>query len=470
MEGAPVPLPAGTSLIKHLASCNKATRDKALKLLKIWLPLQSQVSDEDMKKLWKGLFYCIWHADKAPVQSELINRLSSLLLTLDLPVSVHYFSAFLLTMRREWTGIDALRLDKFYLLIRRFLRSFFLLLKRNSWDSELSRRLMTVLEERVFFADDKFLGNGVNYHIASVFLEELKHFLPVKFETLVVIFQPFLSVMVKSQDKVLVGKVKSNMFDVLLKTGKSLLECKKLENSVDDFGDETGNRRVLFSLHEEFLRLEKDLESSGIKISIPEVKVDDDDEVPKLIPIVIADTEVRSSEVVLQTAKVSLEGVDASAFDKKEDISSENGGNLSNGWCSDGNQINLSESVISNLQMQFEKVAAEVGLDKDGRSLCASDKLSINGSVSKKRKRVQTKVGQDSCKTDLSGQGDAGAEASAKSVQKSSKKVRFSMKNNLVWKPHSPLPPQNLRLPPSVTPRGSALKKGLPPDFRHLEA
>uniref|UniRef100_A0A5B7BGV9 Ribosomal RNA processing protein 1 homolog n=1 Tax=Davidia involucrata TaxID=16924 RepID=A0A5B7BGV9_DAVIN len=525
MEGAP----AGTSMIKHLASCNKTTRDKALKLLKTWLPSQSQVSDDDMKKLWKGLFYCIWHADKAPVQSDLINRLSSLLLTLDLPLSVHYFSVFLLTMRREWTGIDGLRLDKFYLFIRRFLHSFFLLLKRNSWDSELSHRLMTVLEEKAFFADDKFLGNGVNYHIASVFLEELKPFLPVRSETLDVIFKPFLSVMVKSQDKVLVGKIKANIFDVFLKMGKSLLECKKLENSVDDSGDEMvlfgtigltigfsakfyelgsspdcvqGNRKVLFSLHEVFFRLEKDLEVSGIKISIPEVKVDDDGEVPKLIPIVTTDTEVGASEpeVVSETTEVSLEGVDAPAckpskknqrakkrldgsnkkakkkkknglsdviqvnclpvpVDKNEDVSDENG-NSSNEPSSVGNQITFSESVISNLQMQFEKVAAEVGLDKDGTSSPASHKLTNNGTVSKKRKRVRTLVGKDSCNSDPSGQGAA---AAAKSGEKSAKKVRFSMKNNLEWKPHSPLPPHSLRLPPSVTPRGSALKKGLPP-------
>ncbi|KAL0428325.1 UNVERIFIED_CONTAM: hypothetical protein Slati_3007300 [Sesamum latifolium] len=51
----------------------------------------------------------------------------------------------------------------------------------------------------------------------------------------------------------------------------------------------------------------------------------------------------------------------------------------------------------------------------------------------------------------------------ARSVEKSAKKVRFAMKNNLVWKPQTPLPPESLRLPPSVTPRGSALKKGVPP-------
>ena len=78
----------------------------------------------------------------------------------------------------------------------------------------------------------------------------------------------------------------------------------------------------------------------------------------------------------------------------------------------------------------------------------------------KKRKRTKSlkgKASQDSA--DLDGE----ESAVAKSGEKSTKKVRFSMINNLVWKPHNPLPPQSLRLPPSATPRGSALKKGVPP-------
>ncbi|KAJ7533330.1 hypothetical protein O6H91_13G043600 [Diphasiastrum complanatum] len=43
------------------------------------------------------------------------------------------------------------------------------------------------------------------------------------------------------------------------------------------------------------------------------------------------------------------------------------------------------------------------------------------------------------------------------------KKVRFSLKNNVVWKPDGPLPPLSVRLPPLAMPRGSALKKGLSP-------
>ncbi|KAF4366385.1 hypothetical protein F8388_018833 [Cannabis sativa] len=97
----------GLSSIKKLASCDKGTRDKALTfLLDTWLPTHTLISEDLMKKLWKGLFYCVWHADKVPVQSQLADSLSTLIPKLDLSLSLQYFSVFLLTMRREWSGID----------------------------------------------------------------------------------------------------------------------------------------------------------------------------------------------------------------------------------------------------------------------------------------------------------------------------------------------------------------------------
>ncbi|WVZ11433.1 hypothetical protein V8G54_015963, partial [Vigna mungo] len=144
----------------------------------------------------------------------------------------------------------------------------------------------------------------------------------------------------------------------------------------------------------------------------------------------------------------------------KENVASENGDNAN-----DGNAMVFSETVIANLQKQFEKVAEETGLDEEAASVSDSPEVvsATSKTVSKKRKRTKSlkgKASQDSA--DLNGV--VGKESTvAKSGEKSAKKVRFSMKNNLVWKPHSPLPPQSLRLPPSATPRGSALKKGVPP-------
>ena len=47
--------------------------------------------------------------------------------------SILYCETFVSTMEREWHGIDRLRMDKFYLLIRLMLHQIFVLLKNNSW-------------------------------------------------------------------------------------------------------------------------------------------------------------------------------------------------------------------------------------------------------------------------------------------------------------------------------------------------
>ncbi|KAL3745859.1 hypothetical protein ACJRO7_014890 [Eucalyptus globulus] len=513
-----------SSLIKQLASCKQSTRDRSLRvLLKTWLPAQPGLSEEAMRKLWKGLFYCVWHADKAPYQTHLADRLSSLLLSLDLPLSVHYFSAFVLTMRREWVGIDALRLDKFYVLIRRFLSSSFALMRKYSWDSGLVGRLVGVLEERAFLADDKLQGNGVNYHIATVYLEELRPFLPAKAETLEVLLNPFLNVMGRSSDKVLLGKIKANVFDVLLRMGKGLLDAKKSGVEID-LGDDLvvygtialnmrfaskffelgssaecnqGNRKLLFGLHEEFLKLEKDMASSEFEIPIPYICANDDhEEVPDLIPIG-SETKMDDADSGFQEnvtngvkitkkqkkAKKALGGMEAEAKKKKKknkknkkdvnldnitfDVENANPGYLMSEFTTDelnsnGNMI-FDESMMSNLQMEFERVAAAEGLRIDVPTDWDAEKAAVNGDSSKKRKREKTRDRQRSLKCEMTERGDDGDAPSAKSGDTSVKRVRFAMKNNLVWKPHTPLPPQDLRLPPSATPRGSALKKGLSP-------
>ncbi|XP_047310580.1 ribosomal RNA processing protein 1 homolog [Impatiens glandulifera] len=501
--------PVSLSLIKRLASCDKSARDRALKkVLRAWLPSQQpeHVSDDELKKLWKGLFYCVWHADKAPVQLELINRLSALIVSLPLDLSLRYFSMFLITLRREWTGIDHLRLDKFYLLIRRFVNACFRMLKGNSWDLEISRRFMSVLEQDTFSSEEYLLGSGVNYHIASVFLDELKQYLPLRIETLDVIYKPFIVAMTKSHDKLLVTKIASNMFNVLLKYGTTLLECKRLggETSSDARDDVSlhgtvalklnfsakfydsgsspdcfqGNRKVLFGLHQGFMELEKDLTSFGIEIPNPDVLVDEEDSIPKLIPILSAEEANEKLQIVATTehlnkkrkSKKALANTDNKRAEdggekkkrkknKKKNseisVTEEDHGDTSLVATSGDSFINTTsnDSFTSNLQIQFEE-AADVELDKNGNS---QEALKVKAPGPNKRKKRKNKDLQDSnLKEDI-------VDDIMKSGEKSAKKVSFSMKNNLVWKPHCPLPPQDLRIPPSLIPRGSALKKGVSP-------
>lgn len=379
-------------------------------------------------------------------------------------------------------------------------------------------RVMVLFDEATLCSHDKFRGgNGVNYHCAAVFLEELKPFLPVKQEILEVLFKPFISAMGKLPDKVLLGKIRSGMFDVLLLNGKRLLEVKKAggddekvgsDDDVDDDGVVVlgtiavvmgfsgrfyelgsapecvqGNRKVLFELHREFSKLEKDAAASGFEFSIPD-RVEEEEEVPNLVPIANGSVEGDALPLVdlglaakvlkkcKKEKKKSGDGKKKAKKNKKsgasalspaendnENAASEDGGSSNEERVNDENTIPFNEAAISNLQKQFEKIAAEAGLD-DGVALVCD--IPEAGIVTKKRKRSKSAKGKASQDSDLNGAGDEEAVA-AKSGEKSAKKVRFSMKNNLIWKPQSPLPPLDVRIPPSVTPRGSALKKGVPP-------
>ncbi len=41
---------------------------QALQVLTRWLKLRPTVTDKDLNKICKGLFYTFWHSDKQPVQ------------------------------------------------------------------------------------------------------------------------------------------------------------------------------------------------------------------------------------------------------------------------------------------------------------------------------------------------------------------------------------------------------------------
>ena len=393
-----------------------------------------------------------------------------------------------MTIRREWSGIDHLRMDKFYLLVRRFVHHVFLLLSRNGWDEELSAQFLGVLSEKSLLSADKYQAQGVNYHIAEIFLDEIVAFLPVAPDVFVKFLKPFVSVLEISPDKVLNNKIKRNVFSRLLENGRNYLNYLKqgegdgvepisevekigkvalnLKLSVQLFESASsvstiqGNRKLLFALHEGFLKLEKDLENSGINVSF--LPVNGSSEV-----ITLGVTQVDSLKKRKKSKKES-------ASDRKKSKLTEDGcgkaaalevpsslasstvdspaENLRTNDGENDNLISFDEKLMSNLQKQFDMIAAESGLG----TIDSSTSTPI--AIMKKKKKSKS-AGAHASKLKSS----PAVTASASNGDGSVKRVRFSLKNNLVWKPHNPLPPQSLRLPPAATPRGSALKKGVSP-------
>jgi ribosomal RNA-processing protein 1 len=91
-----------------------------------------------------------WMSDKPLVQQALASELAELLLTMtSVSSSLSFLRGFWEATVREWNGIDRLRyadlpciypslifyrIDKYYMLVRRFVNATFRLLGRSKWD------------------------------------------------------------------------------------------------------------------------------------------------------------------------------------------------------------------------------------------------------------------------------------------------------------------------------------------------
>ncbi|KAJ5097423.1 hypothetical protein N7456_008144 [Penicillium angulare] len=108
-----------TPFVRDLASSDRKIRDKALESLTLFLRSRNDLSLLDMVKLWKGLFFCVYHSDRPLTQQALARALSySLVPSLPRATLHRFLRAFWITIGRDWHSIDRMRLDKYLYLIR----------------------------------------------------------------------------------------------------------------------------------------------------------------------------------------------------------------------------------------------------------------------------------------------------------------------------------------------------------------
>lgn len=163
---------------RALASTDWHTRERALRSLELWLASSSEVSPKDLRKVWKGLYFCFWHSDKTPVQQELAERLSKLVSNLKTDsVALAFWQTFLDTMAREWSSIDRLRLDKFMSLVRMFVHSCLDRMSSLDWHPEVVVPMWELLGRTLLKgneAGDGVATTGLVLHLSHIFIDELE--------------------------------------------------------------------------------------------------------------------------------------------------------------------------------------------------------------------------------------------------------------------------------------------------------
>ncbi len=155
---------------------DRRTRDAALASLTKFLGAKRTFEDMELLKLWKGLFYCFWMSDRTATQQALATDLASLVKVVFRDNLIPFLAAFWRTMCREWSGIDVLRLDKFYTLLRRYVEYSFRRLKADEWsDVELYTQMLSDIP---LHQTNQKCPNGIRYHLADIYLDELAKVVP----------------------------------------------------------------------------------------------------------------------------------------------------------------------------------------------------------------------------------------------------------------------------------------------------
>ncbi|KAF5323517.1 hypothetical protein D9611_005657 [Ephemerocybe angulata] len=231
---------------KVLASTEKKVRDRAIKSLSAFLSENSdnEIPPQEMTKLWKGIFYCFWMSDKPLVQQALASELAELVLTITSnTASIAFLRGFWQTIVREWSGIDQLRLDKYYLLVRRFVNAAFRLLARAKWDTGLCKQYNEVLTAKggPLCPEDIKVPLGLVYHFADVYLEELNKVQlsasPDSTPTpLLVLLDPLFAFSTQTTSKIAFKRLKTAVLE-------PLLESISTEGNSDEEEDEDEGER-----------------------------------------------------------------------------------------------------------------------------------------------------------------------------------------------------------------------------------
>uniref|UniRef100_A0A8C4UQW0 Uncharacterized protein n=1 Tax=Falco tinnunculus TaxID=100819 RepID=A0A8C4UQW0_FALTI len=215
--------PPEIQFAQRLAANEKRIRDRALKKLRGYISVRTQrtaggFSQEELLKIWKGLFYCMWMQDKPLLQEELADNMSQLIHVIQNTEARHLFiQTFWQTMNREWIGIDSLRLDKYYMLMRRILRQSFEALKRNEWDESLIELFLQLLMKEVMDASSN-APTGIKLHFIDIYLDELAK---VGAEELTAdqnlkFIEPFCKIAAKSKDRCVLHAIATGIFEIIV--------------------------------------------------------------------------------------------------------------------------------------------------------------------------------------------------------------------------------------------------------------
>ncbi|KAI8578367.1 hypothetical protein K450DRAFT_301188 [Umbelopsis ramanniana AG] len=236
MTDSDIVLPFG----KQLAANEKKTRDKAVRSLQQFLSSKAELSEKDLLKLWKGLFYCFWMSDKPLIQQSLSETLGSLIMSLQQQNAIAFLGAFWQIHCEEWHGIDRIRLDKYYMLLRRVIFYTFKYISEHNWDLGIIDDYSELLKNGPLNPTNNKIPDSIRFHLSDIYLGELEKVVNAQLDTLdededieiptTELLDAFINLLAKTPNKVTAKKVTENTFIPILE--KFAAELLFVENQI----------------------------------------------------------------------------------------------------------------------------------------------------------------------------------------------------------------------------------------------
>ncbi|OII77612.1 nucleolar protein NOP52 [Cryptosporidium andersoni] len=164
---------------KTMTSIHPNSRRRGLQIIERFiLKHRSSLNSLQMIKLWKGLYYCLWLADKVPIQREIainISKFQRLFTSVELWNSFIYEFYNMLTQR--WDIIDRLRMDKFMFLQRVMIAESLDIIKKKEYDKVYIEHLLNTYQMCIFTTS----GIGISLIFCHQFPQEFVYFLNSQF-------------------------------------------------------------------------------------------------------------------------------------------------------------------------------------------------------------------------------------------------------------------------------------------------
>lgn len=242
----------------HPWCADTRTRDTALSVLSDYLAGLENASHEDMLKIWKALFYCMWHADKPLVQSELAGKLAGLLHAFpSTRSSLAFLKAFYSTMVREWHGVDHHRLDKYLMLVRKMFRETLVLLSSKSWSQQDVSSVVSILQDGPLNPAEAASCTSIRTHLCDVFVDELCRVGCSDESAVMQLLEPYFGCLQGSKQRAVVHRARDMFLALLAPAGEGVkvhraLISRSLIAMAKDPGTLDANRAVVYGLADEF--------------------------------------------------------------------------------------------------------------------------------------------------------------------------------------------------------------------------